>query len=149
MARSSDGDIFRGNAQPRYRAADNSGGIQSVSNKAELLGFIDICIVDEAHLISHKAEGGYRQLIESLQQKNPNMRVVGLTATPYRLGHGLISEHGALFDALIEPVKVEELVARGFLAPLRSKFPQTTLSVDGVGKRGGEFIESVSTNAPA
>ncbi|WP_034443533.1 DEAD/DEAH box helicase [Cloacibacillus evryensis] len=117
-------------------------GIQSVRDKAEMLGFIDICIVDEAHLISAKAEGGYRTLIAALTAINPNMRVVGLTATPYRLGHGLISEHGALFDGLIEPVKIEELVARGFLAPLRSKLPEALISVEGVGKRGGEFIES-------
>ncbi len=117
-------------------------GIQSVRDKAAMLGFVDICIVDEAHLISAKAEGGYRTLISTLAAINPNMRVVGLTATPYRLGHGLISEHGALFDGLIEPVKIEELVARGFLAPLRSKLPETLISVDGVAKRGGEFVES-------
>lgn len=117
-------------------------GIQSVRDKAAMLGFIDICIVDEAHLISAKAEGGYRTLIAALTAINPNMRVVGLTATPYRLGHGLISEHGALFDGLIEPVKIEELVARGFLAPLRSKLPEALISVEGVAKRGGEFVES-------
>lgn len=117
-------------------------GIQSVRDKAAMLGFVDICIVDEAHLISAKAEGGYRTLIAALAAINPNMRVVGLTATPYRLGHGLISEHDALFDGLIEPVKIEELVARGFLAPLRSKLPETLISVDGVAKRGGEFVES-------
>ncbi|WP_168160257.1 DEAD/DEAH box helicase [Cloacibacillus porcorum] len=116
-------------------------GIQSVRDKAEMLGFVDITLVDEAHLISHKAEGGYRTLLEALKAKNPNMRIVGLTATPYRLGHGLISEHGAIFDDLIEPVQIAELVARGFLAPLRSKLPGTVLSTEGVGKRGGEYIE--------
>lgn len=117
-------------------------GIQSVRDKADILGFIDVAIIDECHLISHKAEGGYRSLLEALKAKNPNMRIVGLTATPYRLGHGLISEHGAIFDDLIEPVKIKELIARGFLAPLRSKLPKTVLSVEGVGKRGGEFIEA-------
>lgn len=116
-------------------------GVQSVRDKAEMLGFVDITLVDEAHLISHKAEGGYRTLLEALKAKNPNMRIVGLTATPYRLGHGLISEHGAIFDDLIEPVQIAELVARGFLAPLRSKLPGTVLSTEGVGKRGGEYIE--------
>lgn len=117
-------------------------GIQSVRDKAAILGFIDIAIIDEAHLISHKAEGGYRTLLEALRAKNPNMRIVGLTATPYRLGHGLISEHGAIFNDLIEPVRIEELIARGFLAPLRSKLPEIVLSTEGVGKHGGEFIES-------
>ncbi|MEG2189025.1 MAG: DEAD/DEAH box helicase, partial [Christensenella sp.] len=117
-------------------------GIQSVRDKSEALGFIDLVIVDEAHLISHKAEGGYRNLLDGLKTINPALRIVGLTATPYRLGHGLISENGAIFDDLIEPVKIEELIVRGFLTPLRSKLTQAALAVDGVGKRGGEFIES-------
>ena len=117
-------------------------GIQSVRNRADLIGFVDLVIVDEAHLISHKAEGGYRTLLNALLLRNPNLRIVGLTATPYRLGHGLISENGALFDGIIEPVKIEELVARGFLAPLRSKLPNTVLDVHGVKKHGGEFVAS-------
>lgn len=116
-------------------------GIQSVRDKASMLGYVDLVIVDEAHTISHKAEGGYRKLLDELKAVNPNMRIVGLTATPYRLGHGLISEHGATFDGLVEPVSVAELVSRGYLAPLRSKLTGAQLSVDGVGKRGGEYIE--------
>lgn len=116
-------------------------GIQSVRDKAEMLGYVDLVIVDEAHTINHKAEGGYRKLLDELKAVNPNMRIVGLTATPYRLGHGLISEHGAIFDGLVEPVSVAELIARGYLAPLRSKLTDAQLSVDGVGKRGGEYIE--------
>ncbi len=116
-------------------------GIQSVRDKASMLGYIDLVIVDEAHTISHKAEGGYRKLLDELKGVNPNMRIVGLTATPYRLGHGLISEHGAIFDGLVEPVSVAELVSRGYLAPLRSKLTDAQLSVDGVSRRGGEYVE--------
>lgn len=116
-------------------------GIQSVRDKASMLGYVDLVIVDEAHTISHKAEGGYRKLLDELKSVNPNMRIVGLTATPYRLGHGLISEHGAIFDGLVEPVSVAELVSRGYLAPLRSKLTDAQLSVDGVSRRGGEYVE--------
>lgn len=116
-------------------------GIQSVRDKASMLGCVDLVIVDEAHTISHKAEGGYRKLLDELKGVNPNMRIVGLTATPYRLGHGLISEHGAIFDGLVEPVSVAELIARGYLAPLRSKLTDAQLSVDGVSRRGGEYVE--------
>lgn len=115
--------------------------IQSVYKHAEKLGFIDLVIVDEAHRISHKKEGGYIRLIDDLTKINPALRVVGLTATPWRLGHGKISEDGALFSDLLEPVSILELVERGFLCPLRSKHTDHQLSVDGVHKRGGEFIE--------
>ncbi|MEG1836589.1 MAG: DEAD/DEAH box helicase family protein [Synergistaceae bacterium] len=115
-------------------------GIQSVRNKSKELGFMDVVLVDEAHLISHKAEGGYRFLLSELKAINPNLRVIGLTATPYRMGFGVITGEDALFDDLIEPVKIEELINRGFLAPLRSKMPNNLLNVEGVHKRGGEFV---------
>jgi DNA repair protein RadD len=70
------------------------------------------------------------------------MRVIGLTATPYRLGHGLITDKPALFDGLIEPVTIPALIEAGYLATLRSKLTTARLSVDGVHKRGGEYIES-------
>lgn len=117
-------------------------GIQSVRNKAEQIGHVDLVIVDECHLIGHNDAGGYRTLIAELTDINPALRVIGLTATPYRLGHGLITEKPALFDALIEPVTIEELVYKKYLAPLRSKITTEKLSTDGIKKRGGEFIES-------
>ena len=117
-------------------------GIQSIRNKAKEVGHIDICIVDECHSISHKDQGGYRKFINELLEINPAMRIIGYSATPYRLGHGLITDKPALFDALLEPVSIEELVFRNYLAPLRSKTTKAKLNVDGVHKRGGEFIES-------
>lgn len=117
-------------------------GIQSIAKKAAQIGHIDLCIVDEAHAISHKDEGGYRTLFKDLLTINPNMRIIGLSATPYRLGHGYITDKPAIFDDLIEPVSIEELIALGYLSPLRSKITGTTYDLDGVKKRGGEYIES-------
>lgn len=117
-------------------------GIQSVAKKSDLLGRVDLVIIDECHLVNHKNEGGYRTLLSKLQAINPDLRVVGLTATPYRLGHGLITDKPAIFDALIEPVSIDELISLGYLSPLRSKITTTELSTEGVHKRGGEYIES-------
>jgi len=117
-------------------------GIQSIAKKSHLIGHIDLIIIDECHLVNHKDEGGYRTLINALQAINPAIRVVGLTATPFRLGHGLITDKPAIFDDLIEPVTINELIHHGYLAPLRSKITKTKLSTAGVHKRGGEYIES-------
>jgi DNA repair protein RadD len=117
-------------------------GIQSVRNKAKQLGHVDLVIIDECHLVNHKDEGGYRKLLGELKAINPHLRVIGLTATPYRLGHGLITDEPALFDDLLEPVSIEELVFKGYLATLRSKITKAKLDTTGVHKRGGEFIES-------
>jgi len=117
-------------------------GIQSVRNKANQIGHVDLVLIDECHLVSHKQEGGYRKLISDLMHINPVLRVIGLTATPYRLGHGYITDEPALFADIIAPVSIEELIHKGFLAPLRSKLTAHQLSVEGVHKRGGEYIES-------
>lgn len=117
-------------------------GIQSVRTRGALLGHIDLVIIDEAHLVSHKDEGSYRALLKELESINPALRVIGLTATPYRLGHGLITDKPAVFDDLIEPVGIEELINNGYLAPLRSKITAAKLDTEGVHKRGGEYIES-------
>ena len=117
-------------------------GIQSVRTKAKQIGHVDLVIIDEAHLVSHKDEGGYRALLNDLSVINSNLRIVGLTASPYRLGHGYITDKPAIFDALIEPVSIEELIHKGFLSTLRSKLTVTKLEVEGVHKRGGEYIEA-------
>ena len=117
-------------------------GIQSVRDKAHLIGHVDLVIIDECHLVGHKDEGGYRRLLADLKDINSNLRVVGLTATPWRLGHGLITDAPAIFSDLIEPVSIDELVKRKFLAPLRSKVTAERLDVSGVRKRGGEYIEA-------
>jgi DNA repair protein RadD len=116
--------------------------IQSIIKSADKLGVIDLVIVDECHLISHKQMGAYRKLIDILQSKNKKLVVIGLTATPFRLGHGYI-HHGAdtVFDHLIEPVSFTDLVAKGYLAPLRSKSTGYMIDTSKVKKRGGEFIE--------
>ena len=117
-------------------------GIQSVRDKAKLIGHIDLIVIDECHLVNHKDEGGYRKLIGELIAVNPALRIIGYSATPYRLGHGLITDKPALFDALIEPVTIEELIFKKYLATLRSKVTKAKLDTTGVHKRGGEFIES-------
>ena len=92
--------------------------------------------------MGHKDEGGYRKLVGDLTAINPALRIIGLTASPYRLGHGLITDKPAIFNALIEPVSIEELIYKGYLSTLRSKSTDTKIDTTGVHKRGGEYIES-------
>jgi len=117
-------------------------GIQSVRSRAKDIGHVDLAIIDECHLVSHANVGSYRRLLDDLLAIHPALRVIGLTATPYRLGHGLITDAPALFDDLIEPTDVRELIKAGYLAPLKSKHTELTYDTDGIHKRGGDFIES-------
>ena len=115
-------------------------GIQSVWKRADALGHIDLCLVDECHAIGATEQGRYRQLLDALLAINPKMRIIGYSATPYRLGHGMITDKPAIFDALIEPIKVEELIYQGYLSVLRSKMTIKRLDVSGVKKSHGEYV---------
>ncbi len=119
------------------------GSILSVFRRDEAeTGVMDLIIVDEAHLISHRDEGSYRTLIDRQKAANPKLRVIGLTATPYRLGHGYITDGDALFSApLIQPAGILELQRKGYLSPLSSKTTKARLSTEGVAVRGGEYVE--------
>ncbi|MEK9644984.1 MAG: DEAD/DEAH box helicase [Alphaproteobacteria bacterium] len=115
-------------------------GIQSVHKRADMFGEVDLLIVDEAHLIPHLDDGMYRRLIGGLAKKSPDLRVIGLTATPFRLSGGLLTRgSGALFQSIAHEVEILPLVEAGYLAPLTT--PETSAEYDtsNVRKDGGDF----------
>ncbi len=115
--------------------------IQSVRNRANAIGHVDLVLIDECHLLNNSKQGGYRQLLDSLSAINPNLRVIGLTASPYRLGQGLLTEGDeALFSDILEPVLIDELISKGYLSRLKSKHTATQLDTAGVKKRGGDYV---------
>lgn len=63
-------------------------GIQSVWNKAKALASesrpIELVFIDECHRVPLHANGTYRRFIDDLTRLNPHLRLIGLTATPYR-----------------------------------------------------------------
>jgi len=93
----------------------------------------------------------YRTFLNALRMVNPLLKVIGFTATPWRLGHGHIAEEGHIFtDVCFDITGMEafnRLIAEGYLSPLIPKRTQTVLNVDGVHMRGGEFIPSELQNA--
>ena len=97
----------------------------------------NIILVDEAHLINNEDQGMYRNFL-----KGAARRVIGLTATPYRMGQGYLTDGDGLFSALISEVSVLDLQNMGFLAKLRSKGTFTKLDCSDLHLRGGEFVES-------
>ena len=116
-------------------------GIQSIYRHAAKLGHVHLVVIDECHLVNNNKDGRYRELLDALTAINPALRVVGLTATPYRLGQGMLTDgEDALFDDIIDVVSISELVAKGYLAPLASKLPpRGRIDVSGVRKVAGEY----------
>jgi len=118
-------------------------GIQSVYNKADLIGWTDLVIIDEAHLVNHDPNGMYRRFLADLQEMNPMLKVIGFTATPYRTGHGYITEGAdTIFSDIAHDVSIDELLGLEYLSPLTCKQTKTQIDVSDVGIRAGEFIHA-------
>lgn len=70
------------------------GSIQSVARACDsFLKDFTLLIIDECHRVNVEDESQYRSVINLLQEYNKNICILGLTATPYRLGHGWIYEY--------------------------------------------------------
>lgn len=116
------------------------GSIQSLYRKPHLLGWRDIIIVDEAHLISPSAAGMYNKLFSALKETNSRIRVIGFTATPFRSSEGcLVKTKGALFDHIIEKVTLSDLVERSYLSPLTSKSSIIQADLSNIRTTAGEY----------
>jgi DNA repair protein RadD len=118
-------------------------GIQTVHSKAELIGHIDVLMVDECHLIPANSNTMYGRFITALRAINPDMKILGLTATPYRLDSGRLDEgDDRLFDQVVYTYGIADGVMDGYLSPLSSKATATTFDMKGVGKQGGDYKQS-------
>jgi DNA repair protein RadD len=119
-------------------------GIQSIHKKAyDMVPAPDLVIVDEAHLIPKNYGTRYNKFLSDLRICNRGVKVVGLTATNYRLDSGYLHEgDNAIFDGIAYDIPVADLMEQGFLAPVISKSGVKTIDLSNVGKRGGEYIES-------
>jgi DNA repair protein RadD len=117
-------------------------GIQSVYNKACDLGSFDLIVIDEAHLIQPDGDGMYRTFLADMQVINPNVRLIGLTATPFRLKGGLICQPENLLNDICYEAGLKEMIQLGYLSPLTSKAGRVQAKLDNLHIRGGEFINS-------
>lgn len=77
--------------------------------KDERLTTFDYIIIDEAH---HSLAPTYKKLIEAY----PKAKVLGVTATPYRLKKASFT---TLYDTLVESQPMRQFIAEGYLANYR------------------------------
>ena len=119
-------------------------GIQSVWERAyDMIPAPDLVLIDEAHMLPKNTETRYGQFIRDLTICNPQVKVVGLTATPYRLDSGVLHKgKGAVFDGIAYDISVSKLMEDGWLSTVYSKGGLKQIDLTNVGRRGGEFIES-------
>ncbi|MDX5433229.1 MAG: DEAD/DEAH box helicase [Halomonas sp.] len=112
------------------------GSVQSVVRNIERFdasaqqqGQFTLLVIDECHRVSPDKDASYRRVIERLRRANPRLKVLGLTATPYRLGQGFIyhrHHHGMVrgdddcfFRDCVFEQPLRLMVKQGYLAPPR------------------------------
>lgn len=118
-------------------------GIQSIYKNAYKVQRADLVIVDEAHLIPRDATTMYGKFLSDLKQINPHLKIIGFTATPFRMDSGLLHRgEGAMFSAIAYEMSILEAIEQGYLSEVIPKQTKAQLDVTGVGTRGGEFIAS-------
>lgn len=70
------------------------GSVQSVARAPdEFFNDFSLLVIDECHRVAEEGSTQYQDVIGKLQERNPQLCVLGLTATPYRLGLGWIYEY--------------------------------------------------------
>ncbi|MDA9255294.1 DEAD/DEAH box helicase [Planktomarina temperata] len=119
-------------------------GIQSVFKFAKKFGTINLLLIDECHLLSDKSEGMYRQFIRELKTINPALRIIGLTATPFRMDMGHLCE-GKTFDKVFYDISsgadFTKLISEGYLSDLKGIQPNDVLDLSKVQKTRNDFAE--------
>lgn len=115
-------------------------GVQSVYRRACEFGPFDLIIIDEAHMIPPDGDGMYRSYLEDARRVNPNLRVLGLTATPFRMKSGMICAAGNILNHVCYEIGVRELIVQGYLCPLVTKGSIKQVDTSGLHVRAGEFV---------
>jgi DNA repair protein RadD len=127
------------------------GSIQSVA-KADASFFenFSLLVIDECHRVSLEGDTQYATVAASLREKNPNLCVLGLTATPYRLGVGWIynySHRGVVqtneerfFKQCIFDLPLQNMINNKYLTPpVKVDIPVTSYDFSELVESGKHF----------
>lgn len=118
-------------------------GVQSVYNKADKIGHVDLLVIDECHMVPKSGDGMFRQLIDGLKMINPSLKVIGMTATPYRLNGGMLTAgEGAIFSSICYKVDILRMIQEGYLSHIVTHKGAASYDTSEVKTRGGDFVQS-------
>lgn len=114
----------------------------TLARRLDRVAVPDYVIIDEAHHCILDSTWG--QIVEEWRKKNPNLRVIGVTATASRLsGEGL----GDVFDEMVLGPTARELIDAGALADYRLFAPAHSVDLSDVGMRAGDFAKGAAADA--
>lgn len=97
-------------------------------------------LVHNCHLIPNDGEGRYRTFLEVARKLNPNVRLIGWTATPYRTQGGLICKPENLLNEICYEIGIKELINQGYISKITARAGKHIANTDGLHVRMGEFV---------
>ncbi len=99
-----------------WRGRTTFAMVPTLARKANLdaMPALDLLVIDEAH---HVAADSYRRIIDHAQDRNPDVKVFGVTATPNR---GDKKGLRPVFSNVADQISIGELIASGHLVPPRT-----------------------------
>jgi DNA repair protein RadD len=106
--------------------------IDSIYKKGGSMAPWDAVFIDESHRIPVKGEGKYRTFLQECRRWSPKLRVVGWTATPYRMDCGAICHRHYILNDICYSAPLLKLMDDGYLCRLRSKQGTTQPDLSGV-----------------
>lgn len=124
------------------------GSIQSAARAPKsFFNDFSLLIIDECHRVNSDGDTQYGEVIRMLQEKNDGLCILGLTATPYRLGMGWIyqfSSRGVLqtqeerfFKQCIYELPLEYMITNKFLTrPIKIDIPVTCYDFSELTEKG-------------
>lgn len=117
--------------------------IQTIWNMAHKYGKVNLLFIDEAHMVPTNENAAYIKFIADLKQANPNLKVIGLTATPYRIGQGKLTDEGGIFtDLIVDATSFHAFnwfLDQGYLTHLNPKRTDTEMETEGLRTQMGEY----------
>lgn len=122
------------------------GGIQSYVKHAPDSGAFDFIIIDECHLVPTNNKSQYRRVLSIEQEKNPHVKCMGFTGTPWRLDIGPITG-GGVFNDVACNISCTQLINEGYLVPPVTYSLDSQANLTDVEIKNGEFVEAQASKA--
>ncbi|MFL5785005.1 MAG: DEAD/DEAH box helicase [Bacteriovoracaceae bacterium] len=124
------------------------GSVQSVARAPDdFFTDFSLLVIDECHRVSEEGSTQYQEVISRLRKNNPDLCVLGLTATPYRLGLGWIyelavngevkSEEPRFFKECVFELPLSYMIRNKFLtSPVKVDIPVTCYDFSELTEKG-------------
>jgi DNA repair protein RadD len=127
------------------------GSVQSVARAPDdFFNNFSLLVIDECHRVAEEGDTQYQDVIKKLSDRNPELCILGLTATPYRLGLGWIYEYSQMgeiksdkkkfFKQCVYELPLSYMIKNKYLTtPVKVDIPVTCYDFSELTEKGSSY----------